>query len=745
MVSSMSLALSLVGIAVSSVYETVPLDQKLNELVATEAVGWAVARDPLDEGPGPDMWFSTELGNGWLNLSPGSDLAAMSLLRIGFSRNNEMTMKILLPDSTSEPFPEWKLDDQRDVWETHQKVVLPGRRPNVAFEKVEIDLTRMDIELPDSAIERFPSATAMEREGRLMFRCGDFDRWTGTAFHIQVGEVRIAIRELADLSEEWIEMKSDGWCATNVVLGSQHPILGRAVLEQYDLILDARKRRILVSKRMLLAPNYPLLRYRLDNPNVWRWIPSRGMLRSGDFIFTEVDVESAKFDLLCLTAMCGNKLVPTGAHDWVSKPEIEVLPFGAVSVSETKSWEAFQLKIEEEAPIVKIEFMAIGYRMKLILKTPVYWSSMNLEPLKGGREPEEVAIPSWPPVLQDSRLVFSRVLSSGIIPKIMKWDGNPQLAITDDKRIEITADYGEYHCDREVKLVDLALDFTTELCAYRQVDQEESGYLFEPVGKYESSVGSLVFKFERGELMFESLLVTRLTSLTRADKYWSPNHRWQAAPEVKLDPETRRITITPSGAKGWEYSHKWEVIRGEGASLVFSKMDKKLAVPAGFRLTDTVWEFPHASGDEEGPTLSMWSAGWVHKDPSGFMILRFHSFTGEPFSEPHGAIYRGIPEASVDESGSLIVRSNGDDRFTFGIDIRMPLWGGLEIVFSPISYSATGSVPVVIEEPGERCPICLVDFEEKETVAETLCKHRFHIACLVRAETRNCPLCRGSL
>lgn len=745
MIRIINLLLSFAGMAVCAVYESISLVPRLDELVATEAVGWAVAREPLDEGPGPDMWFSTEMGSDWLNVSPGSELAAMSMLRIGLNRNNEMTMKILQPESTIKVIAEWKLEDQADVWETYGSLMLPRRRQAVTFEKVEIDVTQMDIKLPHSAIERLRSGTVMEKEGRLMLRCTELDRWTGEAFHIEVGEVRIAIQELADLREEWISMKSEGWCAMNVVLGGSRPVLGRAILEQYDLILDARKRRILVAKRMFLTPNNPLLRYRLDNPDVWRWIPSRGMLRSGDFIFTEVDVESAKFNLLCLTATCGNKLVPTGAQDWVSKPEVEVQPFGAVSVSKTDSWEAFQLKVEEEAPIVKIEITAIGYRMKLILKTPVYWSSMNLEPLRRRREPDEVAIPAWPPVLEDSRLMFSRVPSSGIIPKIMKWDGNPQLAITEDKRVVITANYGKYHCDREVKLVDLALDFTTELCAYRQVEQEEAGYLFEPVKKYESILGALVFKIQRGQLSFETLLVTRLTSLKRAEKYWSPNHRWLAAPEVKLDPETRRITITPSGARGWEYSHEWEVIRGEGVSLVISEMNKKLIVPPGFRLADNVWEFPHANGDEEGPTLSMWSAGWVYKDQTGIMILRFDSFTGEPFSEPHKAVYKGIPEATVDESGSLIVRSNGDDRFTFGIDIRMPLWGGLEIVFSPISYSAAGSVPIVVEEPGERCPICLVDFEEKETVAETLCKHRFHIACLVRAETRNCPLCRASL
>ena len=51
-------------------------------------------------------------------------------------------------------------------------------------------------------------------------------------------------------------------------------------------------------------------------------------------------------------------------------------------------------------------------------------------------------------------------------------------------------------------------------------------------------------------------------------------------------------------------------------------------------------------------------------------------------------------------------------------------------------------------ENGETgCPICLVDFEEDETVSALSCLHKFHDVCVKTWLKTNaiCPICRVSL
>uniref|UniRef100_H0XVW9 E3 ubiquitin-protein ligase RNF181 n=1 Tax=Otolemur garnettii TaxID=30611 RepID=H0XVW9_OTOGA len=46
-----------------------------------------------------------------------------------------------------------------------------------------------------------------------------------------------------------------------------------------------------------------------------------------------------------------------------------------------------------------------------------------------------------------------------------------------------------------------------------------------------------------------------------------------------------------------------------------------------------------------------------------------------------------------------------------------------------------------------KCPVCLLEFEEEETVIEMPCHHLFHSNCILPwlSKTNSCPLCRHEL
>ncbi|XP_004642860.1 E3 ubiquitin-protein ligase RNF181 [Octodon degus] len=46
-----------------------------------------------------------------------------------------------------------------------------------------------------------------------------------------------------------------------------------------------------------------------------------------------------------------------------------------------------------------------------------------------------------------------------------------------------------------------------------------------------------------------------------------------------------------------------------------------------------------------------------------------------------------------------------------------------------------------------KCPVCLLEFEEEETVIEMPCHHLFHSNCILPwlSKTNSCPLCRYEL
>uniref|UniRef100_A0A8C7CSC9 E3 ubiquitin-protein ligase RNF181 n=1 Tax=Oncorhynchus kisutch TaxID=8019 RepID=A0A8C7CSC9_ONCKI len=52
----------------------------------------------------------------------------------------------------------------------------------------------------------------------------------------------------------------------------------------------------------------------------------------------------------------------------------------------------------------------------------------------------------------------------------------------------------------------------------------------------------------------------------------------------------------------------------------------------------------------------------------------------------------------------------------------------------PAAKTAVQTLPVVVissEQAGMKCPVCLLDFEEQETVREMPGKHPFHSGCIL--------------
>ncbi|XP_060893568.1 E3 ubiquitin-protein ligase RNF181 isoform X1 [Labrus mixtus] len=70
----------------------------------------------------------------------------------------------------------------------------------------------------------------------------------------------------------------------------------------------------------------------------------------------------------------------------------------------------------------------------------------------------------------------------------------------------------------------------------------------------------------------------------------------------------------------------------------------------------------------------------------------------------------------------------------------------------PAAKAAVQTLTLVVISPeqadkGLKCPVCLLEFEEQETVREMPCKHLFHSGCILPwlGKTNSCPLCRLEL
>ena len=749
------------GASASFVYEFIPLAPQLEQLVEAEAVGWAVPVEPHDGTIGPEIWFSTALGNDRLNFGPRSELASASLLRLSLDANNQIIMKVLKPDTVIHEIGDWEVPIPASNWESFAELKIEGESLGLNYDLVRIDLRSDDFHFNADALSLFqaawPEGAVSEHNSRLVVACAELNWRDGLGFTLTFGEIPITVRRYDDVNGEFSDLIDSGFCPLNVVLGRARRAIGRAILEQYDLVLDARNHRIQAISKSGRSLEDPLLKYQLDREfamgqqsSSWRWIPSPGHVKPGDFIFTDLNSNSANFELLCLLEPCRAKILSSRAKLWIGSPRIEISQSGSVTVSEVVGWEGYKVRYTYDAHVASISVYRVGFRMKLDTEHSEEGKQLEFLPVIGGHDSGEFAIPEWPPLFESSTLVISYLdyeAGEELAPNNNRWYGNPKLEIKSGNRISITAESLELSCDREFKLIATEgavayLDFSTRLCRYRQVNLGEPGYLFELVGRSHSYPNELVIQFSRAGDTWEN---TRLATVSSKGRLWSPSHRWLAAPVLKVDPETWRMTITPSGERGFEYTHKWRAVNGV-QTLQFEALPIRLAVTADLSLTDQRWEFvPAASGNSRNTRLSLKQGKWLSRSDDGCLILLFEDVSGPVFTGATSGVYIGIPAAPIDESGRLTVVSNKDARFQFNVESSQTGAHSLTIKFTPTGYSAVGSSPLVIEKTGEECPVCLESFAVSETVAETLCKHRFHLECLSKVIGRRCPYCRGSL
>lgn len=78
----------------ATVYENVPIETRIDQLVETEAVGWAVLLSSPDGLVGPAVWFSTSLGNDGIKMGPRSELASKGSLHLSMNEDKLVVMKI---------------------------------------------------------------------------------------------------------------------------------------------------------------------------------------------------------------------------------------------------------------------------------------------------------------------------------------------------------------------------------------------------------------------------------------------------------------------------------------------------------------------------------------------------------------------------------------------------------------------------------------------------------------------------
>ncbi|XP_059404341.1 E3 ubiquitin-protein ligase RNF181-like isoform X1 [Carassius carassius] len=74
--------------------------------------------------------------------------------------------------------------------------------------------------------------------------------------------------------------------------------------------------------------------------------------------------------------------------------------------------------------------------------------------------------------------------------------------------------------------------------------------------------------------------------------------------------------------------------------------------------------------------------------------------------------------------------------------------GGLKsLVSMTVILLELSSCSFNLTDKALKCPVCLLEFEEQETVREMPCKHLFHAGCILPwlSKTNSCPLCRLEL
>lgn len=168
-------------------------------------------------------------------------------------------------------------------------------------------------------------------------------------------------------------------------------------------------------------------------------------------------------------------------------------------------------------------------------------------------------------------------------------------------------------------------------------------------------------------------------------------------------------------------------------------------IPPSLSVTDSVWDFQPWSPNAVGPSFVIRRVRRKNKYNQGGMSLYFEEPSGSIFNGGDRGTFHGRPQVILAETRGLQIKSDSSEGFLYDVRTEF-MYGGLRVTFTPFIYTAVGSVPVNVDsDDGTGCPICLEKWIIEETVAETICKHRFHLQCLRNVQGRDCPLCRGSL
>ena len=594
----LSLALPLWGSWATHVYEVFPLATKIFQLVETEAVGWAVAVEPETRTIGHEVWFSTELGSGRIRMGPRSILAERGLIQLSLTEDDLMAMKTLKRDTQVRGIGHWSIPVDTSLWETTSTLTLENQAVVQTSDNIKFDFTKHDIELSRLPLCFFENAWGLEvvREynSRLMVPCTELEqRRNGEALSFMLGGVSIGIHEVANRDAEFSAMRDVGWCPLNVILGALTPTIGRTILEQYDLVLDASNYRIVVLPKSSIRPAQPLMKYRLDrdfSPDAisgsWRWTRSPGRATPAEFLFTEINQDSATFKLFCLVKGCEQQVIPSEGKLFTGAPVVALDSSGAVTVRDTRGWERYAITLNEESRVVTIAISKRGYRFKRDPATTVAGYSMQFVPVEGAKEVGEFSIPYWPPVISGLNVEMAYILAEdaeALITGDGIWHGMPRFEVSADNRILVTAEVSDDTCDRRMTFFggfpeSAFLDFSDEICNYRQVEDGDQGYRFELMKRSETDYDdALRFLVQQGSVSVSAYRDGEpcLYSFTQSDHVWSPNIRWLAAPELNMDPETREISIRPAGELDWAYTHEWEKeTESGGLRLIFKLLPK---------------------------------------------------------------------------------------------------------------------------------------------------------------------------
>lgn len=745
----------------SFVYDSIQWSSQIDDLIEAEAYGWVVPTGGTYGFLKPMVWFSTDLGSGKLSIRPQSYLAFQSFLRFSVDEQNQMAMRVLKPSTALSPIGGWVIVDEADFWVVKASLALNDRPLSGGLETISIDLSKEDIGLAPSMFdvfrELFPADSVDIVGTRLVVACAELNSLTGTGLNVMIGDVAIPVREVAELDSELSELKKAGSCPVNMVFDVSSPVVGRAILDRYDLVFDGFQGRVLVIPKTSLRPNAPLKKFRLDSDFSsssgsvsWRWRRSLGPVTRADFIITGIN-RRGTIDVLCLRRGCAVALLPGQAVDWMGVPVIHV-ERDMLTVSDQKGWVSCDLSVVERIGTVTIVFSKRGYRMKRDLDSYVEGERIGFSPVVGPKQRGEFLVVNWPPVQGDQIPIRSLMQEDLVVylPEYARFHGKPQFEIRADKRLVISAESGEMECDRMIQITTTleglsSWDFNTQLCQYRQVDLGQPGYAFELVPRSQSTADEITLRHSGGNFDFVVNDDLSLSGWAPTGFLWNPKIRWIAEPVLTFDPNTKRVTITPSGESGWEYSHVWMPQQDGTATLVFKALPILLQVPNKIVLSDRVWEFIPAKSGSTSAVIHISKSRWLRRNPDGGLTITFENVRGRLFTGGEWELYEGLPLVSLEATGRLNVRSNGDSRIQFYVSLHPVTDDALEVEFTPTEFAATGSFPVLVRSVGEVCSICQEEIREGAQAAETFCNHRFHLECLRQVRKKECPNCRTPL